>query len=77
MKLLLASTAIFSSNSNLGNLLIELIVAGLIFYLVIWFLGWVGLPEPFAKIAKVLIGLVVLIFLINLLCSFTGHPLFG
>lgn len=77
--LTIASTAVFTThgNSDLGNLLIQLVVAGLVFWLLIWFLGWVGLPEPFAKVAKVIIGLIVLIFLINILMGFSGHPLFG
>lgn len=49
------------------NLVIIIVVAGLIFWLVWWFIDWVGLPEPFNKVAKVVIGLVALIFLIKIL----------
>lgn len=54
------------------NLLVTLIVVGLIFWLIWWFVSYVGLPEPFNKVARVLIGLVVLIFLINLLFRLSG-----
>lgn len=58
------------------SLLVSLVIIGLIFWLVWWFITWVGLPEPFAKIAKVLIGLFALVYLINLLLSLTGTHLF-
>lgn len=57
-------------------LLITLVVAGLIFWLVWWFVSYIGLPEPFDKVARVIIGLCALIFLINLLLGIGGHPLF-
>ena len=49
------------------NLVIVVVVAGLIFWLVWWFIDWVGLPEPFNKVVKVVIGLVALVFLIKIL----------
>jgi ABC-type multidrug transport system permease subunit len=70
---LLADTSI--NGQDALNLVIELVIAGLIFWLILWFIGWVGLPEPFLKVAKVILGLVVLIFLINILMGFSGHPL--
>lgn len=60
------------SGASLVQLLIQLVVVGLIAWLLIWFLGWVGLPEPFAKVARVVIGLVILVFLINLLLGIGG-----
>jgi hypothetical protein len=63
------------SGSALLHLLLILVIVGLIFWLVWWFLGYIGLPEPFNKVARVLVGLVALIFLINFLLGFTGHPL--
>lgn len=53
------------------NLVIAVVVAGLLFWLCIWFLDWVGLPAPFDKVAKVVVGLVALLYLLNLL---TGIP---
>ncbi len=58
------------------HIIIQLVLAGVIFWLIWWFIGYVGIPEPFNKVIRVLIGLFVLIFLINLLLSLGGHPLF-
>ncbi len=55
------------------NFIISLVIAGLIFWLVIWFLRWVGVPEPFNKIIKVVLGLAVLIYLINALLTVSGQ----
>jgi len=54
------------------NLVIVVVVAGLIFWLVWWFIDWVGLPEPFNKVVKVVIGLVALVFLIKILLGLVG-----
>ncbi len=63
------------AGSTLISLLITLVVAGLIFWLIWWFLGVCGLPEPFNKVARIIIALVAVIFLINLLMGLGGHPL--
>ncbi len=60
--------------SGLLSLLVTVIVAGIIFYLLFWLLGQVGLPEPFGKVALVLLCLAAVIYLIALL---TGQaPMF-
>ena len=63
------------AGSTLISLLVMLVVAGLIFWLCLWFIGFIGLPDPFAKVAKVILGLVVFLFLLNLLFGLGGHPL--
>lgn len=62
--------------SGLLGLLVTLVLAGLVFWLIWWFIGYVALPEPFNKVARVIIGLVALIFLLNLLFGMGGHPIF-
>jgi hypothetical protein len=64
------------SGSLLLSLLVSLVIGGLILWLFLWFIDYVGLPEPFAKVAKVIVGLVALIFLVNILLSLGGTPLF-
>lgn len=49
------------------NLLLYLIVWGLIFYVLWWALGKIALPEPFSKIATVILVLFIVIVLLNLL----------
>ena len=63
------------SGSVLLNAFIILVVAGLICWLIWWFIGYIALPEPFNKVARVLVALVAIVFLVNFLLGFTGHPL--
>ena len=73
MLTLLAATTI--SGQDALNLVIQLVLVGLCFWLILWFVGWVGVPEPFLKVIKVILGLVALIFLINVIMGFGGHPM--
>ncbi len=61
--------------SMLLSLLLQIIIAGLILYVCWWGLGKIGLPEPFNKIAVVVLVIITVIFLINLLMGLGGHPL--
>ena len=63
------------AGSTLLTLLVTLVIAGLIFWLIWWFIDYIGLPEPFSKVARVIVGLAALIFLIDLLMGLNGHPL--
>ena len=63
------------AGSTLLSLLVTIVVAGLIFWLIWWFLDYVAIPEPFNKVIRVVIGLAVIIFLIDLLMGLNGHPL--
>jgi hypothetical protein len=73
MLTILAATTI--SGQDALNLVIQLVLVGLVFWLILWFVGWVGVPEPFLKVIKVILGLVVLVFLINLIMGIGGHPM--
>ena len=64
------------SSSGILSLLVTLVLAGLIFWLVWWFINYIALPEPFNKVARVLIGLAALVFLMDLLLGLSGHPIF-
>ena len=73
----LASFSAFAApidGSGLLSLLVTLVIVGLILWLCWWFISYIGLPEPFNKVARVLIALVALVFLINLLLGFLGTP---
>lgn len=54
------------------NLVILVVIAGVIFWLIWWFIDYIGIPEPFNKVVKVLVGLVALIFLIKILLGVIG-----
>ena len=64
------------SGQFLLGLLIEIIIVGLIFYLLWWLISYVGLPAPFDKVAKVILAVIAVLFLINVLLSLAGAPLF-
>ena len=61
------------TTSPLVNLLVQVVVVGLICWLLWWFIGWAGVPEPFNKVARVVIGLVAVLFLINILLRVSGN----
>ena len=83
MKALLASILMFASPivfAAMGtpsvewmiHVLIYLIVIGLIFWLCIWAIGAIGLPEPFNKVAHVVIILVAFIIMLYFLLGILG-----
>jgi hypothetical protein len=65
--------AVISANA-LFMALIWIIVAGLVCWLLWWLIGAVGLPEPFNKVARVLIAVVAVIICINALLTLVGRP---
>ena len=63
------------SGAALISILIQLVVFGLIMWVLWWGLAKIGLPEPFAKIATVILVLITVLFLVNILLGVSGHPL--
>ena len=63
--------------AGLVQLIVTLIVVGLIVWLLLWLISYVGLPEPFNKIAKVVIAVFSVLVVIGMLMSLVnGQPLF-
>ena len=62
------------SGSSILTVVIWLVVAGLIYWILTWGLAQIGLPEPFSKIANVVLVLLVVIVVINALLTLAGHP---
>jgi len=60
--------------SSLVSVLIQVIVVALICYLLWWLIGYIGLPAPFDKVARVIVACFAVIFLINALLAVAGHP---
>ena len=58
--------------SLLVHLFIQILVVGGVCWLLWWLIGYIGLPEPFNKIARVLIAVVAVLFLINILLGLSG-----
>lgn len=63
------------SLSALVTVIIFLIVAGLIFGLLHWLIGYVGVPEPFNKVARVVLAILAVLVVIGALLSLVGYPL--
>lgn len=58
---------------GLVNVLIQVLVIGLVVWLLWWLVSFIGLPEPFNKVARVIIAVVAVIFLINVILSLAGQ----
>ncbi len=63
------------TGSTILMFLLWLIVAAVVFYLFNWLLGYIGIEEPFAKVARVVIGVATVLLLVNALFWLTGHPI--
>ena len=59
-------------DGGLLHLLIQIIVVGLVCYLLWWLIGYIGLPAPFDKVARVVIAIVAVIFLLNIVMGLDG-----
>jgi hypothetical protein len=54
-----------------------IVVIGLCFWLIYWLIGVIAPPEPFRKIALVILAVAAVIICISVLLSLVGHPLFA
>jgi hypothetical protein len=61
------------SGNSIVEAFIGIVVVGLICWLLWWFISYIGLPEPFNKVARVIVALVAVVFLIDFLLSLIGH----
>ncbi len=60
---------------SLGTLVavvLYLIVTGLIVWLLLWLIGYCGLPEPFNKIARIVVVVFAVLVIIGVLLSLVG-----
>jgi len=62
------------SGDQLLHAVVWVIIAGVIFWLVNWLITYVGIPEPFNKVAKVIVAIVAVVFLVNALLTIVGKP---
>ena len=61
--------------SSLVGLIVYLIIAGLILWLLYWLIGYVGLPEPFNKVAHVILAIAAVLIIISILLGMVGQPI--
>lgn len=62
------------SGGSLINGVILVIIVGIVAGLLWWLISYIGLPQPFDKVARVIVAIIVVIFLINALLSLVGRP---
>lgn len=62
------------TGSALLTFFIWIVIAGIIYWLLSWLLGQIGLPEPFGKIARIVLAIVAVIVVINALLTLVGKP---
>lgn len=60
------------TGESLLTFVIWIVIAGIIYWLLTWLIDKVAIPEPFSKVAKVVIAVVAVIFLINALLGLVG-----
>ncbi len=59
------------------SVIVTLIVAGLIFWLLLWLIDYCGIPDPFNKVAKIILAILAVLVIIGILLSLVnGQALF-
>lgn len=58
------------------HIIIVLMIAGLILWLLNWLIGYCGVPEPFNKVARVVLAVLAVIVCIGVLLELAGYPVF-
>jgi hypothetical protein len=61
------------SVASLLGVVVWLCIIGGVCWLLWWLVGFIGLPEPFNKVARGIIAVVAVVLLINLLLGLAGH----
>lgn len=65
------------SISGAVTIILYLIIAGIVFWLLWWLVNYVAPPEPFRKIANVILAILAVLVVIGILLSLVGgQPLF-
>lgn len=71
MSITLPALAVISG-AGLIHLLIQLIVLGLIAWLLFWLVNFISPPEPFRKVILCILAIAMVVLLVNALLSLTG-----
>lgn len=61
-------------HSTLIQTVLYLLVIGVICFLLDWLIRYVGVPEPFQKVARAIIAVFAVLLVISLLLSLVGQP---
>ncbi len=59
------------------TVIVYLVVAGLVFWLLWWLVNYIAPPEPFRKVANVILAILAVLVVIGILLSLVGgQPIF-
>jgi len=65
------------SISGMATVIVYLIIAALVFWLLHWLIGYVGLQEPWNKVARVVLAICAVLVIIGILLSVVSdRPIF-
>lgn len=65
------------SLSAAAALVMYMVVAGLVFWLLLWLVDYCGIPEPFNKVVRIILAVLAVAVIIGALMSITtGRQLF-
>ena len=64
------------SVQSLIHTVILVICLGLVFFLLKWLIDYCAVPEPFNKVARVVLAVAAVLCLIGVLLSLAGYPVF-
>jgi heme A synthase len=65
------------SLTGMVTIVVYLIVAGLVFWLLWWLINYIAPPEPFRKVANVVLAIMAVLVVIGILLSLVGGtPIF-
>jgi Co/Zn/Cd efflux system component len=68
---LLAATVVASDT---GGLLINILILAVVLIVAFWIIGKMAAPNPIGTILRVIVGVIGLIWLLNLVGAVGGHP---
>jgi uncharacterized membrane protein len=60
--------------TGLIQLVIALLILGLLFYVIVWLIDWVGVGEPFNKVIKAFVGIIFILYLLGILAGGVPPP---
>jgi hypothetical protein len=60
------------SLSSVVTVVVYLVVAGLVFWLLWWLVNYIAPPEPFRKVANVILAILAVVVVCSLLLSMVG-----
>lgn len=63
------------SGQAMVQAVIWLVIAAVVFWLLNWLIGYIGVGEPFAKVLKVIMAIIAVLICINALMTLAGRPL--